>query len=155
MISFLLTVIRTVIGPVLDFLNKRVDSAERVHLADNTTIAALGASTLAAQSKADELNAQIRLAEGKWSPWVLGAILLFMLPIGFHTWQVILDSSPFHIWLGDYYLPELVRHPVGSWKVAALPGMWATTEHAVIQSLFMGAGTALAATATIKAIRGR
>jgi hypothetical protein len=155
MFGLILSFLGVVIKPVFEFLNRRVEAAERIHVSDNAAIVGLGSAELQAQAQATEAQAQVRLAEGKWSPWVLCTIWGFMLPFGWHTWQVVLDSSAWHIALGSYYWPYLERHIVGAWKVAALPGMWSTTEHAVIQSLFIGAGVSLGAAGIVKAIRGR
>lgn len=62
---------------------------------------------------------------------LLGAFLLFTLPVGVHWWGVMLDCMP---WFG---------HKVGSWKIAAPPGAWGLTYHAIIQSFYiMAPGTA-------------
>src|SRR6185436_12314080 len=106
-------------------------------ISDNTTIAGLGGSVIAGQTRADELKTQVRLAEGKWSPWVMMTIGGFMAPTAWHYWQVILDSSRWVPCIGDYYLPTVCAHVVGSWKVASLPGQFETTEHAIITSLFV------------------
>lgn len=153
--KLLLSGISTVIGPVFEFLNKRVDANERMHVSDNATIVGLGGSIIAGQTRADELKAEIRLREGKWSPWVIITIGGFMMPFGWHTWQVVLDSSRWLPCLGRYYLPNVCDHVVGSWRVAALPGMFETTEHAVIQSLFIGASAAVGAIPIIAALRRR
>jgi hypothetical protein len=148
--TLLLGFLSGAIKPVFDFLNARVDANARMHISDNATMAQVGSATLAGASKADELNAQIRLKEGKWAPMVLTSIAGFLFPFAWHTWQVVLDSSR---WIPAMAWPPIQEHVVGSWHVAALPGMFETTEHAVINSLFIGASTLLAGAGLIKAIR--
>lgn len=150
-----LSSLSTVLKPVFDFLNKRVDADAQKHISDNTAAGAIAGGAFDAQKNADALKAQVRLAEGKWSPWVVLTIAGFMAPFAWHTWQVVLDSSPWHIEFGPWFVPQLTRHAVGSWHVAALPGLFETTEHAVIQSLFIGAGAAVGAIPIIRALRGR
>lgn len=153
--KMLLNGIAAIIGPVFGFLNKRVDADVQKHVSDNATIAGLGGAFIGGQTEADKLKTQVRLAEGKWSPWVVVTIAGFMCPFAWHTWQVVLDSTRWHISLGAYYLPVISEHVVGSWKIATLPGMFETTEHAIIQSLFIGAGAAVGGIAIIRALRGR
>lgn len=148
--QLLLGGLTSIIKPVFDFLNARVDANARMHISDNATMAQVGSTVIAGASKADELNAQIRLKEGKWAPMVLTSIVGFLLPFAWHTWQVVLDSSR---WVPSLAWPFIVEHQVGSWRVAALPGMFETTEHAVINSLFIGASTLLAGAGLIKAVR--
>lgn len=146
----------TIIGPVFNWLNARVDADSRKHISDNDTLARVGSTIIDGTSKADELNAAIRLKEGVWSPWVIVTIVGFMTPFAWHTWQVVLDSSRWlpviETWYGLPYL-TVIDHRVGSWSVAALPGMFETTEHAVINSLFIGASTLLAGHGLIKALK--
>jgi hypothetical protein len=139
--------------PIFNWLNTRVDADARKHISDNATIAGTVGAVVGAQANADALNTQVRLKEGKWSPWVIVTVAGFMVPFAWHTWQVCLDSSRWVIEFGPWYIPRVVEHTVGSWKVAALPGLWETTEHAVIQSLFTGAGVAVGAIPIIKALR--
>ncbi|WP_198031709.1 hypothetical protein [Bradyrhizobium sp. Ec3.3] len=149
--------LKSAIGPVFDFLNKRVDANARIHLSDNETLQRVGSTVIDGASKADELNEKLREKEGPFSPMVVCSILGFLAPFAWHTWQVCLDSSR---WLPSYDFlfgfipyPAVSVHIVGSWRVAALPGLFETTEHAVIQSLFIGASTAAAGFALIKAAR--
>lgn len=154
----LLTIAKSLFGGVFEFLNKRVDANARVKISADTRDAAVVGGVEGGIQNADNLNAQIRMKEGKWSPWVLMTILGFMSPFAWHTWQVVLDSSRFHPAIGFWYFipyPTVVEHIVGSWRVAALPGMFETTEHAVVQSLFIGAGAAVGAIPIIRALRGR
>lgn len=159
--SLALGFVKELIGPVFNFLNRRVEKEERVHISDNETLSQVGTSVVGGLSKADELNARLNAPGGRdnWSPWVWATILGFMLPFAFHTWQVCLDSSYWHLSLnGPWYWPvQWETHAVGSWKVAKLPGMFEVTEHAVIQSLFVGAATAATGVALIAALfrRGR
>lgn len=141
------------IKPLFNFLNARVDANARMHIADNATLQSVGSSILVGASKADELNAELRAKEGLKSPLLWASIIGFLAPFSWHTWQVCLDSSRWVIEFGPWYLPVIAEHQVGSWRVAALPGMFETTEHAVINSLFIGASTVLAGVGIIKAIK--
>jgi hypothetical protein len=142
-----------------DWLNKRIDERVQIRQSDNTTAQVIHGQQVQVQMNADNLNTQVRLKEGPWSPWVIATIGGFMAPFGWHTWQVVLDSSRWHpaidFALGFIPYPTVTAHVVGSWKVAALPGLFETTEHAVIQSLFVGAGVAVGGIALIKAARGK
>lgn len=142
-----------VFKPLFGFLNGFVDAQTQRHIADNTMLSTLGTATLAAESKADESNTAVRLKEGPHSPWVLCTIFLFMLPTGFHYTQVILDSCAWVPSLDDWYLPTLAQHAVGSWNVAKLPGAFDTTEHAIINSLFVGATAMFTGLGLIKGLR--
>lgn len=152
-----LTIVAAVADKALGFLNARVDAKARIHLSDNDTLARVTSTVIDGASKADELNAAIRKADGKWSPLAITSIVGFLLPFAWHTWQVVLDSSRWHpvvnwMW-GIIPMVGVREHVVGSWKVAALPGLFEGTEHAVIQSLFVGAATAAALVPVIKALK--
>ncbi|MET4240325.1 hypothetical protein [Bradyrhizobium sp. RT10b] len=155
--KMLLGGLASLVGPVFNYLNARVDSNARIHLSDNETLSRVGSTVIAGASKADELNADIRKKEGPFSPTVVAAIAGFLAPFAWHTWQVCLDSSrwlPSYDWVWGFIpYPCVSVHIVGSWRVAALPGMFETTEHAVIQSLFIGASTAATGVALLKALR--
>lgn len=148
--SFILSALGAIVKPVFDFLNKRVDSAERIHVSDNATLSAITTNTQTGITAADNLNAQIRIKEGVWSPWTIVTICGFMVPLGFHTWQVVIDSSKWLIGLGPYYLPYIYQ---AREHVEKLPGQFELTEHAVIQSLFIGAGVAVGAIPIIKLLK--
>lgn len=137
--STIMLAVRWLAGPLFDFLNRRVDAQERITI-----------STIGAVQNADNLNAQVRLKEGPWSPWVMATIVGFMLPTAGHYWQVVIDSSKWHVRLGTYYLPELVK--VRN-TVAELPGLFEQTQHAIINSLFIGAGAGLGLLMVIKALK--
>lgn len=143
--------IKSLIGPVFDFLNKRVDAAEQIHIIDSQTMGTIAAGGLAAESKADELNAQVRMKEGNWGPTVI-MMMVILAPFVWHEWQVVLDSSRWvPSWAG--WLPSVAEHRVGSWSVAALPDPWGAVELAIFQSFFIGASVAVTAIAAIKAIK--
>ena len=133
---------------IIGFLNAKVEADARVQISTNETIGTVAGAGLNAISKADELNA-------KRSPWepimILAAIILAF--ITYHTAFVVLDSVPWHIGLGKWFLPEWRYHVTGSWSVKALPGLFETTEHAILNSLFVGAAAAGATLAIIKGLR--
>ena len=143
-----LKVLTFVGGPLLEFFNKWVDADVQKHISDNS----LKGTVVGAQSNADNLNTQVRLKEGAWSPWVMVTVVGFMVPLAIHTWQVVIDTLKWHIRLGSYYLPSIVQVRA---SVEKLPGTFELTEHAVIQSLFVGASVGVAALITFKAMRGR
>lgn len=149
--SLIFGLLQNVIKPVFDFLNKRVDAQLQMHLVDTTTMGTIAAGGLAASSKADELNAQIRMKEGTWGPMVLMMVVI-LTPFVWHEWQVVLDSSR---WVPGWsgWLPIIKEHAVGTWKIPALPDPWGTVELAIFQSFFIGASAATATVAAIRAIK--
>lgn len=143
--------VKMLIGPVFDFLNKRVDAAEQIHIIDSQTMGTIAAGGIAALSKADELNAQVRMKEGNWGPTVI-MMMVILAPFVWHEWQVVLDSSRWvPTWVG--WFPSVAEHRVGSWSIAALPDPWGAVELAIFQSFFIGASVAVTAIAAIKAIK--
>lgn len=145
-----------ILGDIASILQKRADAATEKYKSDNELTTAVAVKELEAHIEIEKQKAAIRIAEGKWSPWVVATIVGFMFPFAWHTWQVVLDSSrwvPDLCWAWWFPYPCITKHTVGSWNVAVLPGAFENTEHAVIQSLFIGAGAALATVATIKAIK--
>jgi hypothetical protein len=150
MLSLIFGGITSIIGPLLTpifgFLTSFFNNKAQVSISANTTAGAV-------ITNADSVNAQIRMKEGAWSPWVIDTIVLFMWPFGWHTWQVVLDSShwvPALGWLWYIPYPTVETHVIGSWHVATLPGMFQTTEHAIINSLFIGAAAVLALSGFMK-----
>jgi len=145
--------LKGIIGPVFDFLNKRVDAQLQTHIVDTQTMGTIAAGGLAAATKADELNAQIRMKEGNWGPMTI-FMALILIPFVWHEWQVVLDSSRWVIdWEAGWWIPWIVQHQVGSWHIPALPEPWGTVELAIFQSFFIGASAAVGVVAAIKAIR--
>ena len=143
--------LKSAIGPIFTFLNNRVDAAKQVHIIDSQTMGTIAAGGIAAASKADELNAQLRMKEGNWGPTVI-MMMVILAPFVWHEWQVVLDSSRW-IPAWDGWLPSVAEHRVGSWSVAALPDPWGAVELAIFQSFFIGASVAVTAIAAIKAIK--
>lgn len=72
---------------------------------------------------------------------LIAAFVLFTLPTGLHWWAVMLDCLP------------LFGHKVGSWKVAAPPGKWGETYHAIIQSFYIMAPATAGLYALARAFR--
>lgn len=144
--------LKNLIGPVFDFLNKRVDAQLQTHIIDTQTMGTIAAGGITASSKADELNAQIRMKEGQWGPMTI-MMAIILAPFIWHEWQVVLDSSRWIPVLGDYWIPTVIQHQVGSWRIPALPEPWGTVELAIFQSFFIGASAAVAAVAAIRAIK--
>ncbi|MDB5607771.1 MAG: hypothetical protein JWP25_4671 [Bradyrhizobium sp.] len=143
--------VQAIAGPVFTFLNKRVDADQQKHIVDTQTMGTIATGGISALSKADELNAQVRMKEGNWGPTVV-MMAVILAPFVWHEWQVVLDSSRWvPAWSG--WLPSVAEHRVGSWAVAALPDPWGAVELAIFQSFFIGASVAVAAIAAIKAIK--
>lgn len=139
-------------SPLFNWLTARSNNSAQITVAGDGATVQAGAATLNAIAAADALNAK----RGDRSPWTMLAVA-FAAPFAWHTWEVVLDSSrwlPMIEW-SDWGIPYVwvSMHVVGSWKVAALPGMFETTEHAVINSLFVGASAALAGAGIIRAIK--
>jgi hypothetical protein len=143
--------VKSIIGPVFEYLNKKVDADLQMHIVDRNTLTTITAGGQAAAVKADELNAQIRQKEGNWGPMTI-MMAIILTPFVWHEWQVVLDSSR---WIPgwDGWLPTIVEHNVGSWRIPALPEPWGTVELAIFQSFFIGASAAVATVAAIRAIK--
>lgn len=143
--------VKGIIGPVFEFLNKRVDANKQMHIVDTQTMGTIAAGGIEAAKTADQLNAQIRQKEGNWGPMTI-MMAIILAPLVWHEWQVVLDSSRWiPVW--DGWLPSVREHAVGSWRVPALPDPWGTVELAILQSFFIGASAAVGVVAAIKAIR--
>jgi hypothetical protein len=162
MIEAILSILGVVAKPLFDWLNARVDADKQIHIVDAKTMGAIATGTLGNLANADNLNAQIRMKEGNWGPTVI-MMAVILAPFVWHEWQVVLDSSRFLIgldWSGTIPLPHLVQHRPGSWGVPSIgkPGpdgqsAWDKTEQAIFTSFFVGATTAVAGAALIKAFK--
>jgi len=131
-------------GWLLGFLNSKVDADARVEIAK---IGAVQTGFNAIQN-ADNLNAK----RSPWEPIMILAAILFAFFV-LHAVMIVLDSIPFHIVLGDWFLPTWKAHKTGSWDVKALPAPFDTTEHAILQSVFIGASAAVGTLAVIRRLR--
>jgi hypothetical protein len=67
--------------------------------------------------------------------WTHVLIVAALAPPIWHQGLVMLDSCPLLPGLADSWLPWIVPHQVGSWRVAALPGAYADHEWQLIMSL--------------------
>lgn len=145
------------VGPIFTFLNTKVDAQTRVTLAKTRDVASIGSAELSNLAAADQLrNKPI------WGP-TLYIMIAILAPFIWHEWQVVLDSCRFLIsvnWVWYIPLPELVQHRPGSWGIPSIgrPGAdgqsaWDKTEQAIFTSFFVGASTAMAAVAAIRAIK--
>lgn len=143
--------LKAIIGPIFTYLNARVSANEQMHIIDTTTMGTIAAGGIAAATAADNLNAQIRMKEGNWGPMTI-MMTVILLPLVWHEWQVVLDSSRW-VFVWDGWYPWIGEHAIGSWKVAELPGAWANVELAIFQSFFIGAAAATGMIAAIKAIK--
>lgn len=151
--------VKSIIGPVFEFLNKRVDAKVQMHIVDQNTLGSIAKGGFEVIGKADELNAQIRMKEGNWGPMTI-MMALILAPFIWHEWQVVLDSSRWipiidvaWFWIFPVPYPTVMEHNVGAWRIPALPEPWGTVELAIFQSFFIGASAAVATVAAIKAIK--
>jgi hypothetical protein len=150
--------LKWIAGAGFDFLNKRVDADMQTHIVDTQTIGAIAKDGLSGLAQADKINADIRAREGNFGPTII-CMVVILAPFVWHEWLVVLDSCPYLIgW--DVWHPTLVYHRPGSWGVPGIgkPGAdgqsaWDKTEQAIFTSFFIGASTAVAAVAAIKAIK--
>lgn len=101
-------------------------------------------------------RADVQKSQGAWGPFGIAGFILAMM-FAFHGSMIILDSTSWHIGLTTkwYILPWLEWRPhiVGSWKIAALPGKWEETEHAILQALFYVGPPSAALVIAAKAFR--
>ena len=116
-------------------------------LSDNDTArlkSAIGAEkdVVVAQLQASAAAYHDRAALLYGMSWVHFLIFATLAPCIWHHGLVILDSSPLIPGLGDGWLPGIVEHKVGSWKVAALPGDYSSHEWQLIMAL-LGVQSAL------------
>jgi hypothetical protein len=78
---------------------------------------------------------------------VIAGIVLFALPTGIHYWMVILDTTGLH------------GGPVGSWRIAAIPGPLAVVSRDIMLSFFIAGGAVATAgtiaMAVVRAVRER
>jgi hypothetical protein len=84
------------------------------------------------QASAAAYHDRAAMHYGMW--WAHLLIAAALAPPIWHEALVMLDSCP---WLPgfDGWLPWVVPHQVGSWRVAALPGAYADQEWQLIMSL--------------------
>lgn len=154
--AFVMSMLKTVLPGLFTWLNARVDADKQIQITHTQEAGSTGRVIIGGLGKADELNADVRKSEGKFSPWLIVTIVGFMLPFAYHTTLVVLDSCPWIPTVGVWYIipyVEFIAHKPGSWDVKALPGLFEQTEHAVIQSLFIGAATAATGVALLKALK--
>jgi hypothetical protein len=162
MIEAILGLLSSFLTPLFNWLNARVDADKQITITKVQTAGNIASGALTGLQNADTLNAQTRQKEGSWGPTVCMMIVI-LAPFVWHEWLVVLDSCPF-LWNVGWYgwvpYPELIHHKPGSWGVpsigkAGLDGQsaWDRTEQAIFTSFFIGASTAVAAVAAIKAIK--
>lgn len=163
MFGIISMILGAVVKPIFEFLNKRVDAELQTHVVNTKALENLGGKTLDGLSKADDIMGRRYEKEGNFGPAVF-CMLMILAPFVWHEWQVVLDSSRFHPsfdWLWGFIpYPTVAEHVIGSWKVPGIgaPGAdgqsaWDKTEQAIFQSFFIGASTAVAGVAIIKAIK--
>lgn len=132
--------------------------------ADNTTRQAnqdnagnrLADTTATAHNTAGGQRADVQKSQGAWGPFGIAGFILAMM-FAFHGSMIILDSTSWHIGLTTklWIVPWLEWRPhiVGSWRIAALPGKWEETEHAILQALFYVGPPSAALVIAAKAFR--
>src|SRR5258708_6527978 len=126
MLGIAMMIFKALVGPVFNFLNKRLDVQQQMHLVDGQTLQTITTAGISAASKADEVMGAVRIKEGTWGPTVL-MMLAVLTPLIWHEWQVVGASSHFIPAIGyaglfwDYVLipyPTVETHVIGSWHVA-------------------------------------
>jgi hypothetical protein len=85
------------------------------------------------QASAAAYHDRAAMLAGMW--WAHGLIIAALAPPIWHQGLVMLDSCPWLPGLSDGWLPWIVPHQVGAWRVAALPGAYADHEWQLIMSL--------------------
>jgi len=129
---------------------------EKVKQGEDVKGAELASRWIDSQDRQAAVRAQVQMSQGAWGP--LG-ILSFLVGLGFvwHEWQVVLDSTPWHLvpTMKFYLIPwlEWQEHAVGTWRVPLMPGLFETTEHYILQALFYIGGGAAGAVMVAKAFR--
>jgi hypothetical protein len=122
----------------------------------NSSGAALASTTADAHTASGNTRADVQKSQGSWGPFGIAGFIIAMM-FAFHVSMIVLDSSPWHIGLTTlwYVIPwlEWKAHTVGSWKVAALPGLFEQTEHAILQALFYVGPPSAALVIAAKAFR--
>lgn len=98
------------------------------------------AGTIANSSvESGHTRADVQKSQGSWGPFGLAGFCIAM-SFAFHTSLLVLDSCGWHLHfvMIGYVVPWLEWHPhvLGSWNIAALPGKFEDTEHAILQALF-------------------
>ncbi len=99
----------------------------------------LAGTIVRASTEAGNQRADVQKSQGSWGPFGLAGFIIAMA-FAFHTSLLVLDSCGWHlhfitIW---HFVPwlEWHEHRLGSWNIAALPGKFEETEHAILQALF-------------------
>jgi hypothetical protein len=115
------------------------------------------AGTIARSSTdAGAQRADVQKSQGSWGPFGLAGFVIAMM-FAYHTSMIVLDSTSWHLLptLKWYVLPwlEWSPHVVGSWRIAALPGKFEETEHAILQALFYVGPPSAALVIAAKAFR--
>jgi hypothetical protein len=116
----------------------------------------LADTTVRGSTESGAQRAEIQKSQGTWGPFGLAGFVLAMM-FAYHGSMIILDSTSWHIGLTTvwYVVPwfEWRPHVVGSWNIAALPGKWEETEHAILQALFYVGPPSAALVIAAKAFR--
>ena len=119
----IVTAITGTIGKLSDNDTARLKSA--IGAEKDVVVAQLQASAAAYHDRA-------ALLYGLW--WVHVLIFAALAPAIWHEGLVMLDSCPLLPGF-DGWLPSIVEHRIGSWRVAALPGAYADHEWQLIMAL--------------------
>jgi hypothetical protein len=101
-------------------------------------------------------RADVQKSQGSWGPFGIAGFII-ALAFAYHTVMIVLDSTSWHLVpvMKFYIIPwlEWQWHQVGTWRVAALPGKWEETEHAILQALFYVGPPSAAIAIAAKAFR--
>jgi len=158
--NFITSVFSSGLNAILGTVGKTITD---IH-ADNTTRFknegdagnTLAQTTVRGSTEAGAQRADVQKAQGSWGPFGLAGFAIAMM-IAYHTSMIVLDSTSWHLLptLKFYFIPwlEWSPHVVGSWKIAALPGKFEETEHAILQALFYVGPPSAALVIAAKAFR--
>lgn len=116
----------------------------------------LADTTAGAHGRAADTRADVQKSQGAWGPFGLAGFVIAMA-FAFHVVMIVLDSTSWHLVpiMKFYVLPwlEWQPHVVGSWRVAALPPPFDSTEHEILKALFYVGPPSAALAIAAKAFR--
>ena len=123
---------------------------------ENESGVSIANTTAQSHSDAAKTRADVQKSQGSWGPFGLAGFIIAMA-FAYHVVMIVLDSTSWHLLLTTrwYVLPwmEWSPHVVGSWHIAALPGKFEETEHAILQALFYVGPPSAALVIAAKAFR--
>lgn len=131
-----LSALFSVFGKTITDLHADTTSRQKV---ENESGVALAKTDADAHIEAQKIRADVQKSQGTWGPFGLAGFMIAMA-FAYHVVMIVFDSTSWHLipTLKWYFIPwlEWSPHLVGSWRIAALPGKFEDTEHAILQALF-------------------